>query len=198
MINDEPLSNPIEQFRVVYATAREQAATDPTAMVLSTCTRDGTPSSRVVLLKDVTDLGFVFFTNYHSRKSREILLNPRGSLCFYWPAIDQQVRVEGTITKTSNRDSDDYFATRPRISQLGAWASDQSQPLRSKQELMDRVQELDQRYNDVSIPRPSFWGGYLIRPNAMEFWTNGEFRLHDRFRYTLLDDGKWFVQRLNP
>lgn len=125
-------------------------------------------------------------------------VNPRAGLCFYWPAIDQQVRVEGTITKISIRDSDDYFATRARISQLGAWASDQSQPLRSRSALMDRVKEFDQRFKDAPVPRPSYWGGFLLRPNAMEFWTNGEFRLHDRFRYTLDNDGRWFMQRLNP
>lgn len=197
-MTDEPLKDPIAQFRVVFELAQINALSDPTAMVLSTCTRDGHPSSRIVLLKEVTDLGFVFFTNYHSRKSREMSVNPRAALCFYWPAIDQQVRVEGTITKISIRDSDDYFAARARISQLGAWASDQSQPLRSRSALMDRVEEFDQRFKDAPVPRPSYWGGFLLRPNAMEFWTNGEFRLHDRFRYTLDNDGRWFMQRLNP
>ncbi len=197
-MTEEPLKEPIEQFRKVFKLAREKALSDPTAMVLSTCTKDGRPSSRVVLLKDVIDQGFIFFTNYHSRKSREMSENPRAALCFYWAAIDEQVRVEGTITKISNRDSDDYFASRPRVSQLGAWASDQSQPLRSKSILLDRVDEFDKRYKDAPVPRPSYWGGYLLRPSAMEFWTNGEFRLHERFRYILENDGNWFMQRLNP
>lgn len=188
----------MERFRKVFKLAREKGNFDPTAMVLSTCTRDGHPSSRIVLLKDAPDDGFVFFTNYHSRKSRELSDNPRASLCFYWAEIDQQIRVEGTVTKISNRDSDDYFASRARVSQLGAWASDQSQPLRSRKILLDRVEQLDRKYEGQPVPRPSFWGGYLLRPSAIEFWINGEFRLHDRFRYTLESDGKWFMEQLNP
>lgn len=198
MTDEQVAPDPIQRFKKVFALAQQAVSGDPTVMVLSTCTRDGHPSSRVVLLKDITDEGFVFYTNYHSRKSRELSDNPRASLCFYWPEIDQQVRVEGTVIQTSIRDSDDYFRTRPRLSQLGAWASDQSQPLRSRQTLVDRTAELDSRFADQEVPRPSFWGGYIVRPRAVEFWINGEFRLHDRFLYTLEDTGKWFMQRLNP
>lgn len=191
-------ADPLQRFKKVYDLARENAPFDPTATVLSTATRNGRPSSRVVLLKDVTREGFVFYTNYHSRKSRELSENSWASLCFYWPHIDQQVRVEGTVTKTSNRDSDEYFATRPRISQLGAWASDQSQPLRNRMTLEDRVAQLEKKYADAPVPRPSFWGGYVLRPTCIEFWINGEFRLHDRFRYTLESDSTWYQERLNP
>lgn len=198
MTDELVATDPIQRFKKVFALAQQAVSGDPTVMVLSTCTRDGHPSSRVVLLKDVNDEGFVFYTNYHSRKSRELSDNPRASLCFYWPEIDQQVRVEGTVVQTSIRDSDDYFRTRPRLSQIGAWASDQSQPLRSRQVLVDRTAELDKRFADQEVPRPSYWGGYVVRPRAIEFWINGEFRLHDRFLYTLEDTGKWFMQRLNP
>lgn len=198
MTEEISYSDPIERFRAVFAEAKKKVTLDPTAMVLSTCTRDGYPSSRVVLLKDITQEGFVFYTNYHSRKSRELSENPRASICLYWPEIEQQVRVEGTVIQTSMRDSDEYFATRPRVSQLGAWASDQSQPLRSRQVLQDRVQELEKKFADQEVPRPSFWGGFILRPRAIEFWINGEFRLHDRFLYTLGDHGEWYMQRLNP
>jgi pyridoxamine 5'-phosphate oxidase len=190
--------DPIARFREVFKLAQERVSVDPTAMTLSTCTKDGYPSSRVVLLKDVSDEGFVFFTNYHSRKSRELQENPRAALCFYWAEIDQQIRVEGTVSKVSNRDSDAYFHSRARLSQIGAWASDQSQPLRSRQELLHRVADLEKKYEDVQVPRPSFWGGYLLNPTAMEFWINGEFRLHDRFVYRRGADDAWYVQRLNP
>lgn len=198
MTEDLASPDPIKRFREVFALAKEHVIGDPTAMVLSTSTRDGYPSSRVVLLKDITNEGFVFFTNYHSRKARELTDNPRASLCFYWQEIDQQVRIEGTVTKISLYDSEQYFATRPRLSQLGAWVSDQSQPLRSRQVLLERIAELEQKYAEREIPRPSFWGGYVVRPTAIEFWINGEFRLHDRFLYTLQDTGKWYLERLNP
>ena len=196
--NPAPEQDPINRFREVFKLAQEKVTVDPTAMTLATCTKDGYPSARIVLLKDVSHQGFVFFTNYHSRKSREMEQNPRAALCFYWPEINQQIRVEGTISKLANRDSDAYFQSRPRLSQVGAWASDQSQPLRSRQELLARVADIEKKYEDQPVPRPSFWGGYLLRPSAIEFWINGEFRLHDRFVYSLEQDGTWFVQRLNP
>lgn len=190
--------DPIDRFRQIFDLAKEKVTVDPTATTLSTCTRDGYPSSRVVLLKDITEQGFVFFTNYHSRKSREMTDNPHVSLCFYWPEINHQVRVEGTVSKISMRDSDAYFETRPRLSQISAWASDQSQPLRSRQDLLARAADLETKYQDQPVPRPSFWGGYLVRPTTIEFWINGEFRLHDRFLYTRESTGTWFIQRLNP
>lgn len=190
--------DPIDRFRKIFELAREKVTVDPTALTLSTCTRDGYPSSRIVLLKDVSEQGFVFFTNYHSRKSREMTENPRAALCFYWPEINHQIRVEGTISKIHMRESDAYFETRPRLSQVSAWASDQSQPLRSRQDLLARVADLEKKYEDKPVPRPSFWGGYLVRPTRIEFWINGEFRLHDRFLYTQEQNGSWFIQRLNP
>ena len=190
--------NPIEKFRQVFQLARETVKSDYTAMTLSTCTKDGYPSSRIVLLKDFSEEGFIFFTNYHSRKSRELEENPRAALCFYWPEINQQVRIEGTVSKIQPRDSDAYFNSRPRLSQIGAWASDQSQPLRSREELLSRVADLEKKYEDQPVPRPSFWGGYLLHPTRMEFWINGEFRLHDRFLYQFEGPGQWYMKRLNP
>lgn len=190
--------DPIERFRQVFQLARETVKSDYTAMTLSTCTKDGYPSSRIVLLKDFSEEGFTFFTNYHSRKSRELEENPRAALCFYWPEINQQIRIEGTISKIHPRDSDSYFNSRPRLSQVGAWASDQSQPLRSREELLSRVADLEKKYEDQPVPRPSFWGGYLLHPTRMEFWVNGEFRLHDRFLYQFDGAGRWYMRRLNP
>lgn len=190
--------DPIARFREVFALAKEKVTGDPTAMTLSTCSKDGKPSSRIVLLKEVSNEGFVFFTNYHSRKSRELEYNPNAALCFYWPEIDQQIRIEGTVSKLSIRDSDAYFQSRPRLSQIGAWASDQSQPLRSREELLARVAELERKYADKPVPRPSFWGGYLLHPTSMEFWVNGEFRLHDRFQYRRNHGDSWIMKRLNP
>ncbi len=190
--------NPIERFRQVFRLARETVKSDYTAMTLSTCTKDGYPSSRIVLLKDFSEEGFIFFTNYHSRKSRELEENPRAALCFYWPEVNQQIRIEGTISKIHPRDSDSYFSSRPRLSQIGAWASDQSQPLRSREELLSRVADLEKKYEDQPVPRPSFWGGYLLHPTRMEFWINGEFRLHDRFLYQFEGDGRWHMRRINP
>jgi len=191
--------DPLQLFQQEFDRAKEATRSDATAMVLSTVSKEGRPSSRVVLLKVVTGDGFVFFTNYFSRKSREIADNARVALNFYWPEINIQIRVEGKAVQVLPAASDAYFATRPRISQLGAWASDQSQPLKSRQTLLDRLEALEQKYPDDPVPRPPYWGGFLVKPDAIEFWYNGEYRLHDRFLYTreLLEE-EWQIQRLNP
>ena len=192
-------ADPIEQFIEIFEQAKAASHNDATAMVLSTCNSHGQPSGRVVLLKDVTPEGFIFYTNYLSRKARDMDDNRKIALTFHWPEIGVQVRIEGTITKTSPATSDRYFATRPRDSQLGAWASEQSEPLASRQALLDRVQKLDQQYADAPVPRPPNWGGYLVQPDAIEFWHNGDFRLHDRFLYTRLPSSEqWTIERLNP
>ncbi len=199
MTEPELSPDPIAQFVEVYKEANEKVKFDASAMVLSTCTKEGRPSSRVVLLKDVTPAGFVFYTNYFSRKSRDMSEVPYASLCFYWAEIDVQVRIEGKVKQVPPAISDAYFATRPRLSQVGAWASDQSQPLRSREVLLTRMEEFEKKYEGQDIPRPAYWGGFILRPESIEFWYNGEFRLHDRFLYTWDDiDEKWVIHRLNP
>jgi pyridoxamine 5'-phosphate oxidase len=189
--------DPIVQFRRWLKAAIEAGVAEPTAMTLATATRDGVPSARIVLLKDVDEAGFRFYTNYASRKGRELDENPRAALCFFWPALERQVRVDGTIERTSRDDSEAYFHSRPVSSQLGAWASRQSAPLPSRAVLEARVQELAARYGTGTIPLPDFWGGYLLRPTAIELWQGRPSRLHDRLLYTR-SDGKWSLVRLSP
>ncbi len=167
------------------------------ALWLATATAAGVPSARIVLLKEVSGDGFVFYTNYESRKGRELTENPRAALCWHWAWLELQVRAEGTIERLPAEESDAYFATRPRGSQLGAWASFQSRPLDSRFALLRRVVATEARHVGRPIPRPPHWGGYLLRPTAIEFWQGKASRLHERRRFTRTDDG-WHLERLSP
>lgn len=189
--------DPIARFREVFQRARDAQVFDATAGTLATVDANGQPHARVVLLKDFDEHGFVIYTNRDSNKGKELRSNPRASLCFFWPYVGEQVRVEGPVELVSDEESDAYFASRPRGSQIGAWASLQSQPLSSREELLRRVDEITSRYEGHEVPRPPYWGGYRILPERIEFWINGEDRLHDRFLYTL-DRDAWTVQRLFP
>lgn len=189
-------ADPISQFEIWMQEAIQSGMADPNAMDLCTV-HLGKPSSRIVLLKEVDKRGFVFFTNYLSRKGFEMEKNPHVCLNFFWPALVRQVRIEGVISHVSPEESDEYFMSRPRESQIGAWASDQSQRLESRQVLEDRVKELMDKFEGQSIPRPPHWGGYLVRPERIEFWQGRLNRLHDRFVYEL-EDGNWSVFRLFP
>ncbi|MGC8841204.1 MAG: pyridoxamine 5'-phosphate oxidase [Candidatus Sumerlaeaceae bacterium] len=189
--------NPIEKFRELFEKAAKNEAYDHTACCLATVDHQGRPTNRMVLLKGFDERGFVFYTNRLSPKGQHLAKNPYAALCFYWPSIGDQVRIEGHVEQTSDEESDAYFATRPRGSQLGAWASHQSQPLPSRVELISRYMQYKVRFMGRSVPRPPFWGGYRINPERIEFWHNGLFRLHDRFLYTRCDDG-WSVVRLSP
>lgn len=189
--------DPIGRFQELFARAREGEPADATACALATANAQGAPSVRMVLLKGVDASGFVFFTNYGSRKARELDGNPQAALCFYWPALGAQVRVEGAATRVSPEESDAYFATRDRESQLGAWASRQSAPLGSRAELLTRVAGAVARFVGRKVPRPDHWGGYRVRPDRIEFWSAGAHRLHDRVLYTRRDGG-WTVERLFP
>jgi pyridoxamine 5'-phosphate oxidase len=191
--------DPVAAFLSLWERVKETvpAGFDPAAAALATATVDGRPSVRTVLLRGVTARGFQFFTNYGSRKARELDANPRASLCFHWHWLDEQVRVEGTTERTTAEESDAYFATRPRGSQLGAWASRQSEPLASRAALEARYHDLERQYDGGIVPRPAFWGGYTLVPVRIEFWRAGEFRLHHRVAYTRADD-RWTAERLYP
>lgn len=190
--------DPFVEFQTWFNAARDAGIPDSNAMILATATADGVPSARTVLLKGVDETGLVFFSNYESHKGRELAENPVAAVVFYWQQLGQQVRVAGTVERVSQEESFAYFSSRHRGSRLGAWASRQSEPLETRQELLSRVEELDQRYPGEDIPLPPHWGGYRILPEMFEFWESRESRLHDRFRYSRQSDGSWTVQRLQP
>ena len=189
--------DPIARFEEVFARASVSPPMDHTAMSLATSTAAGKPSVRIVLLHGLDARGFVFYTNYEGRKGGELEANPHAALCFYWPWLDEQVRVEGRVTRLSDEESDAYFASRPRGKQVGAWASKQSRPLASREVLVDRVADAEARFAGKDVPRPPYWGGYRIAPERIEFWRAGEFRLHDREVYLREGDG-WKIERLYP
>lgn len=195
---DDLYDDPFQQFHTWFQEARDAGIPDSNAMILATATADGIPSARTVLLKGLDETGLVFYTNYESHKSRELAENPNAAVVFYWQPLGRQVRAAGTVERVTQEESFAYFSSRQRGSRLGAWASRQSEPLESRQELLDRVQELDQRYPDDDIPLPPHWGGYRIVPYMFEFWESRESRLHDRFRFTRSENGVWTVQRLQP
>jgi len=190
--------NPFQQFTRWYKEVQTAGVTEYPAMTLATCSSEGRPSARVVYLREFNVRGFVFYTNYHSRKGHELALNPLASLCLFWKELERQVRIEGRVEQVSSDESDAYFAGRPRTSQLGAWASAQSEPLESASDLESRVEEFRERFANEEIPRPSHWGGYRLVPDRFEFWQGRPSRLHDRFMYGLDDDGSWVLDRLNP
>ncbi len=172
---------------------------EPNAMTLGTATPDGLPSARVVLLKEVSELGFIFYTNYGSRKSRELEANPVAALTFYWPELERQVRVEGDVGRVTRQVSEAYFKTRPRGSRLGAWASRQSEVVASRDALLAKLDELEAAYQSTDdIPTPEFWGGYCVRPRIVEFWQGRPNRLHDRLRYRREGEEQWMIERLSP
>lgn len=194
------LDDPIELFRRWFADAQAANLPQPDAMTLATVDADGRPSARVVLLKGVDARGFQFFTNYESRKAGELDGDGRAALALVWIPLQRQVRVVGDVTRLSAAESDAYFATRPRGSQIGAWASQQSREVSDRGVLEARVAELEARYDGVAVPRPPHWGGYLVAPREIEFWQGRRNRLHDRFAYTRerADGGAWTRARLQP
>ena len=192
--------DPIERFAELFAAAQavdRRLLPEPTAMTLATATPDGRPSARMVLLKGVDDRGFVFYTNVGSRKGRELGANPRAALCFHWPPLEVQVRVEGEASLVTDAEADAYFASRPRVSQLGAWASQQSAAMAHDEDLEARLREVERRYEGREVPRPPYWTGFRLVPDQVEFWRARPFRLHDRELYTR-DGAGWRVERLYP
>lgn len=195
---DDAQGIPIRMFSDWFQQTLKKDPDQANIMTLSSVGQNGCPSSRLVLLKHFDQKGFVFFTNYTSRKAQEFTDNPNACLNFWWESFFRQVRIEGRVEKISDKESDKYFATRDRTSQLGAWASHQSQVLANRTVLEKRVAELAKRYKGKDVPRPPFWGGYRLAPNTMEFWQGRLNRLHDRLRYTKQANGDWKLNRLAP
>lgn len=192
-------ADPLKQFHTWFDQALKAEILEPTAMSLATSTADGHPSVRIVLLKGADERGFVFFTDYRSHKGRELDANPRAALCFFWDALQRQVRITGAVTRVSNAESAEYFTSRPHGSKVGAWASRQSQPLAARVELEHQVAEYFTKYPEGSdVPLPNHWGGYRVAPEGIEFWQGRESRLHDRIVYTRGDGGVWKIGRLWP
>lgn len=191
-------NNPIELFKQWYNEAINSTAPNPTAAALATASATAKPSVRFVLLKFFDEKGFVFYTNLNSRKAQELSENPQAALCFYWPLLEKQIRIEGSVEPVNSMEADDYFSSRSRESKIAAWASKQSQTMQSPNELEQSYQKLTERYQDKSIPRPEFWSGFRIKPEIMEFWTAGEHRLHHRVYFYRDAQNKWQHQYLYP
>jgi pyridoxamine 5'-phosphate oxidase len=189
--------NPFVQFHHWFQEALKAALPEPNAMILATANSDGKPSARVVLLKGFDERGLVFFTNYEGRKSAELTANPQAAALFFWVELERQVRIEGTVERTSKLESEEYFKTRPLESRLSAWASKQSSVIPSRSFLEQKMSDLKSRYGNQEIPPPPFWGGFRIQPQVFEFWQGRENRLHDRVRY-MLQGGVWHIERLSP
>ena len=194
----DKIVDPILLFKNWLSEAEKNEIRDPNAMQLATVSKNGMPSVRTVLLKDIIDTSFVFYTNYESRKSNEINETAKGAICFYWKSLNRQVRLTGSINKVSDQVSDKYYQSRSRGSRIGAWASKQSRELESREVLMEKVKLLESKYNE-DIPRPTFWGGFALKPDEFEFWEDGDFRLHDRFvlKPTALKN-EWTAKRYYP
>ncbi|MGH7996728.1 MAG: pyridoxamine 5'-phosphate oxidase [Opitutaceae bacterium] len=190
--------DPFRQFEKWFQEAEAAKITEPNAMAVSTADRDGRPSSRVMLLKAVDGRGFVFYTNYESRKGRQLDGNPRASLLFPWLPLERQVIVEGPLAKVSREESEAYFHSRPRASQLGAWASPQSAIVAGRAAFEDAFKALEAKYAGREVPLPPHWGGYRLVPETVEFWQGRRSRLHDRLRYRRAPDGSWIIERLAP
>ena len=189
--------NPFKQFEIWFEEAKKIGLKDPNAMNVASATKSGIPSSRMVLLKAYSEEGFIFYTNYTSRKSGEILDNPIVALNFFWDALERQIRIEGEIKKVEKEVSDAYFNSRSRLSKLGAHASNQSQIIENYEELTDKLNSFDEKYKDTDIPRPDHWGGFIVIPSSIEFWQGHDGRLHDRLKFEKENDN-WVMKRLSP
>ena len=192
------MTDPFAHFQTWFAEAEASEPSDPNAMTVVTTTPDGKPSARTILLKGLDDRGFVWYTNKDSRKAAELAANSNIFLLFYWKSLGRQIRIEGTVEHVTDAEADAYYATRPRISRLGAWASQQSRPLEARSVLEKRLADFDAKYPGEDIPRPPYWSGYRVLPTFFEFWQNMPFRLHDRTIYGRAADGSWTTGKLFP
>ena len=191
-------ADPMVQWQRWYGEASEAGCVEPHAFVLGTVDEDGWPASRYLLVRGSDNRGFTFFTNYDSAKSRQLAALPRASMLFTWLQLHRQVRVIGEVTRVSDEESDGYFASRPKGSQLGAWSSPQSQPIPDRDWLEQRVAQMGETFGDGPVPRPAFWGGWRLQPQRFEFWQGRPSRLHDRLQYTPTESGDWQIERLAP
>lgn len=198
LTEDDVAADPLTQFRVWFDQALAAQVIEPNAMTLATVAADGQPSARIVLLKAFDERGFVFYTNYESRKGVELAAHPRVALIFYWPDLERQVRVEGQAERVTSDESDAYFMSRPEGSRLGAWASPQSRVIAGRDVLEQRLRELQAEFHERQVPRPPHWGGYRVVPQMVEFWQGRPSRLHDRLRYVQQNGDSWRVERLAP
>jgi pyridoxamine 5'-phosphate oxidase len=192
------LTDLLEEFKLYYEQYKQSGNTEPSAMSLSTATKTGKPSCRIVLLKSIDDKGFVFYTNYNSRKSREIQENPVASLTFFWHELGRQIRVEGRVEKVSSEESDAYFDSRDRKSRIGAWASKQSSEIEGKLDFEKRIAKYSLKYALGKIPRPEFWGGYRVIPDKIEFWLKKDYRLHERRIFSATSEEDWSLKKIYP
>jgi pyridoxamine-phosphate oxidase len=190
-------ADPIMQFEKWFKEAVDSKVHEPNAMTVCTATKEGKPSARILLLRNFNESGFVFYTNYTSRKGTEIMENPNCALLFFWPELERQVRIEGVLTKQTSDESDIYFNTRPRTSKLGAWTSAQSKVIDNRKVLDEEYDLLSKKYPDETVPRPPHWGGYILKPSTIEFWQGRPSRLHDRILF-VQENNKWKIQRLAP
>ena len=198
LLESEASADPMQQFALWFEQARSAGSPEPNAMSLATASPDGVPNCRMVLLKSFDALGFVFYTNYESCKGAELAENPWAALLFYWPELERQVRITGPVTKVSREETEAYFATRPAGHRLGAWASKQSSQVSGREELQCNLAAIEARFGSDDVPAPPNWGGYRVRPHAIEFWQGRPNRLHDRLEYVRNSEGAWTLRRLSP
>ena len=197
LLESDMAQTPFLQFQKWWDQALSSEITDVNAMTLATCNKDGKPDARIVLLKEFNEEGFTFFTNYNSRKGKELEENPYACIVFFWKELERQVRIQGSVKRISSGDSDEYFIQRPKGSRISAWSSPQSDVITSREILEENVSRYEQQFGDGNIPRPPYWGGYNLSPTVVEFWQGRSNRLHDRIQYTLIDS-RWVIERLAP